>query len=85
MGHQFTPVKDYLLCHLSIKIAFLVAITSAKRVSEIEAPVADPPCVMAYRNKVMLKPHVKFLTKVATNFHLNQSIKLFFPVSFQFR
>lgn len=64
-----------------MKVAFLVAITSAKTVGKLRALVSEPPYTVFHKDKVYLRPHPKFLTKVVFNFHVNQAIYLptFFP------
>lgn len=42
------PLAMCLLLHLSMKMAFLVAITSARRVGKLGALMADPPHAPAH-------------------------------------
>lgn len=74
------PLMTCSMSHLSMKVAFLVAITSAGRVSELGALMADPLYTVFHREKVSLWFHPKFLPKVTSEFHVNQSIHL--PVLF---
>lgn len=76
MGEPFEPMSIVDLQLLSWKIAFLVAITSAKRASELCAFRADPPYTLFHADKVVLRPD-----KVVTPFHLRQSsvLPVFFP------
>lgn len=69
------------MSHLSVKEAFLVVITSARWVSELESMMEDPPYLVFHKDTVFLRLHPKFLPKVVSEFHLNQSIYLpvFFP------
>ncbi|KAF7246303.1 Chromodomain-helicase-DNA-binding protein 7 [Varanus komodoensis] len=66
---------------LSWKVAFLVAITLARRASELSALRVDPPYLNFHKEKVVLRTDSAFLPKVATAFHINQDIVLpaFFP------
>lgn len=63
-----------------MKTAFLDAITSVHMVEEIGTFMADPPFTMFFNDKVTLHPHSRFLSKVSSDFHLNQSTHL--PVFF---
>nr|XP_032642405.1 uncharacterized protein LOC116828359 [Chelonoidis abingdonii] len=80
MGPPFEPLATCSLLYLSWKTSFLVAITSARRVSELRALVVDPPYTIFHKDKVQLRPHPAFLPKVVSPFHLNQDI--FLPVFF---
>ncbi|XP_050809179.1 uncharacterized protein LOC127051204 [Gopherus flavomarginatus] len=80
MGPPFEPLATCSLLYLSWKTAFLVAITSARRVSELRALVVDPPYTVFHKDKVQLRPHPAFLPKVVSAFHVNQEI--FLPVFF---
>ena len=61
---------------LILKAAFLVAMTSAKRASELAALLADPPFIQFHPDEVTLYFDVSFLPKVVSDFHLNQPIIL---------
>ena len=67
--------SEYLL---SLKMLFLVAITSARRASELAAFRIDPPFLQFHPDKVTLFPDVSFLS---STFYLSQPIILstFFP------
>ncbi|XP_034648727.1 syntaxin-binding protein 2 [Trachemys scripta elegans] len=69
------------LLYLSWKTAFLIAITSARRVSELWALTSDPPYTVFHKDKVQLQPHPAFLPKVVSAFHVNQDdfLPVFFP------
>ncbi|XP_044292792.1 uncharacterized protein LOC123026809 [Varanus komodoensis] len=77
----FEPLATVDLRLVSWKTAFLVAVTSARRASELCAPRIDPPFLNFHKEKVVLRMDSEFLPKVATPFHLNQDIVLpaFFP------
>ncbi|KAG6932311.1 hypothetical protein G0U57_021645 [Chelydra serpentina] len=78
MGAPFEPMATCSMLYLSWKTAFLVAITSARRVSELRALTSEPPYTVFHRDKVQLRPHPAFLPKVVSAFHINQDI--FLPV-----
>lgn len=59
-------------------VAFLVAITSARRVSELRALMSEPPYTVFYKDKVQLKPNPAFLPNVVSQFYINQDS--FLPV-----
>ncbi|XP_077689409.1 uncharacterized protein LOC144274446 [Eretmochelys imbricata] len=81
MGPPFEPLASCSLLHLSWKVAFLVAITSARRVSRLRALTSEPLYTVFHKDMVQLRPHPKFLPKVVSQFHLGQDICLpvFFP------
>ena len=60
---------------------FLVAITSLRRVSELQALTTAEPYMQIHKDKVALRTNPHFLPKVATSFHVNQTIYL--PAFFQ--
>lgn len=76
MGAPFEPIHRSSLQHLSWKVAFLVAITSARRVSEIQALCCKEPYTVFHLNRVVLRTHPSFLPKVISDFHINQEITL---------
>lgn len=81
MAPPFEPIHKATLPHLSWKTAFLVAITSARRISEIQALCTKQPYTVFHHNRVVLRTHPSFLPKVVSDFHINQTISLpsFFP------
>ena len=78
---SFEPLASTSLQLLTFKTAFLLAVTSVRRASELTALWADPPFIQFHPDKVTIFPDVSFLLKVATSFHLNQPVVLpmFFP------
>ncbi|KAM7139060.1 uncharacterized protein RBU57_016237 [Macrochelys suwanniensis] len=52
MGAPFEPMATCSLLYLSWKTTFLVAITSARRVSEIRALTSEPPYMVFHKDKV---------------------------------
>lgn len=61
---------------LSWKMAFLVAITSARRVSELAALRCIQPYLLFLPNSVRLRPDIRFLPKVVSDFHSSTDILL---------
>lgn len=81
MGPPFEPMHSCQIQFLIRKVTFLVAITSLRRVSEIQALTIQEPFLQMHHNKVVLRANPKVLPKVISPFHLNQSVELpvFFP------
>lgn len=81
MSSPFEPLQHCSLFQLSIKIAFIIAITSATRINELHALMADPPYTNFQRDKLVVRPHLKFNPKIVSDFYVNQCINLpiFFP------
>ena len=72
----FEPMATCDVRLLTLKTLFLVAITSARRVSELAALRSDQPFLQFFRDKVLLYPDLSFLPKVVSEFHLNQPLSL---------
>ena len=74
----FEPLGGANLKWLSMKTAFLLAITSARRVSELHALSVHGDCCRFSPDgsSVVLRPNPAFLPKVLTDFHLSQSVEL---------
>ncbi|CAJ0928066.1 unnamed protein product [Ranitomeya imitator] len=72
----FEPLQDVPLSVLSWKVAFLVAVTSIRRVSELAALSCRAPFLAFHQDKVVLRPSPAFLPKVVSAFHLNEDIIL---------
>lgn len=81
MGPPFEPLHSAPLKFLSWKTAFLVAITSARRVGEIQALSCKAPYLTFHATRVVLRTHPSFMPKVPSDFHLNEPLVLpvFFP------
>ncbi|MGH0151620.1 UNVERIFIED_CONTAM: hypothetical protein FKN15_037060 [Acipenser sinensis] len=83
----FEPMHSAELKLLSFKTAFLVAVTSAKRVSELQALSVAKACLYFAkdRSRVTLRTNPAFLPKTISAFHVNQSVELeaFHPPPFQ--
>ena len=77
----FEPLATMDLRILTLKTVFLVAITTARRSSELSALRMDPPFLNFHKDKVVLRTDPTFLPKVSLAFHVNEDIILpsFFP------
>ena len=77
----FEPLSVIPLVLLTRKLVFLVAMASARRVSELAALSCKAPYLLLHKDRVVLRPLPSFLPKVVSNFHLNQDVILpsFFP------
>lgn len=58
-----------------------MAITLARRIGELCVLMSGPPYTVFIQDKIYLHPHPKFLTKVVSYCHINQTIYL--PSFFQ--
>lgn len=74
----FEPLGSVSLKHLSLKVAFLLAITSTKRVSELHALSVSAECFRMGPDKmsVTLRPNPSFLPKVLSTGHVNRPLHL---------
>ncbi|XP_073420032.1 uncharacterized protein [Dendrobates tinctorius] len=70
------PLDSISLKHLSLKTVLLVALTSARRVSDIQALSIEPPFLLTFQDQLILKPDPSYLPKVAGKFHRSQEIHL---------
>ncbi|XP_073429908.1 uncharacterized protein [Dendrobates tinctorius] len=75
-GPPFEPIQSAPLKTLSLKTILLVALTSARRVSDIQALSALPPFIKIMEDRIILKPDPAYLPKVATHFHRSQEVVL---------
>lgn len=57
-------------------MAFLFAITSVRKVSDLAALSCKEPYLILHHDKVVLRPVPSFLPKAVSEFHLNQDIVL---------
>ncbi|XP_013927219.1 PREDICTED: uncharacterized protein LOC106553274 [Thamnophis sirtalis] len=72
----FEPLRKVSLRFLTLKVAFLVAITSARRVSELQAlPTRDDLCIF-HHDKVVLRLDPSFIPKVCSCFHRSEELIL---------
>lgn len=72
----FEPIEDIPIKFLSLKTAFLVAITTARRIGEISALVISPPYTTILDDRIILRPDPAFVPKVVSAFHRDQEIIL---------
>lgn len=80
-GRPFEPMATCDIRLLMWKTSFLVAITSARRVSELAALRCVQPYLLFLPHSVCLRPDIRFLPKVVSNFHPSSDIILpdFYP------
>lgn len=74
--NPFEPLVSCDLRLLMWKTAFLVAITSARWVSELVALCRNPPCLFFQPHSVRLQPDLTFLPKIVSKFHLSADVIL---------
>ncbi|XP_041425048.1 uncharacterized protein LOC121395521 [Xenopus laevis] len=72
----FEPLATIDLQLLTWKLAFLLAISSARRVSEIGSLGYKAPFCIFHKDKLVLRTQRDFLPKVTSTFHINQDIVL---------
>ncbi|XP_068115737.1 uncharacterized protein [Hyperolius riggenbachi] len=72
----FEPLTEISDKFLTLKTAFLLAITSARRISELQSlSIKEPYCIIS-EDRITLRPDAAFLPKVVSSFHRNQEIFL---------
>ncbi|XP_034257856.1 uncharacterized protein LOC117654965 [Pantherophis guttatus] len=76
MEDPFEPLRDTPLRYLSFKVSFLVAITSARRISELASLSVRPGLCVFHTNRVVLCLDPSFLPKVNSWFHRAQELVL---------
>ena len=67
----FEPLATVDFRLLTWKVAFLIAITSPRRASELCALRVDPPYLVFHKDKAVLRHDTSFLPKVVFSFHIN--------------
>uniref|UniRef100_A0A803JSY7 ribonuclease H n=1 Tax=Xenopus tropicalis TaxID=8364 RepID=A0A803JSY7_XENTR len=70
----FEPLASIPLQWLTWKTVFLLAIASARRVSELSALSCKAPFLVFHHDRAVLRTVPPFLPKVVSTFHLNQEI-----------
>ncbi|XP_063803798.1 DC-STAMP domain-containing protein 2 [Pseudophryne corroboree] len=70
----FEPLESVDLKCLTLKVAFLLAIASARRVSDLGALSCHPLFLIYHCDRAILRTHPGYLPKVVSSFHLNQEI-----------
>lgn len=76
MRAPFEPLREASLRLLSCKVAFLVAVTSARRISELAALSVRKDLCVFHSNRVVLRLDPTFLPKVNSLFHRSQELVL---------
>lgn len=76
LGSPLEPISEASIRLITFKTVLLVAITSARRVSEIQALSVREPFLQILEDRVILKKDPGFLPKVASSFHRSQDIVL---------
>lgn len=69
---SFEPAAIASLRYLTWKTAFLVAITSARRTSELQDLLCKQPFLILCKNKVTLHTNLTFMPRDVTDISLNQ-------------
>ncbi|XP_069812238.1 uncharacterized protein [Dendropsophus ebraccatus] len=72
----FEPISEIHIKFLSWKVAFLLAITSARRLGEIRAFSITQPYMVIRDDRITLSPDPAFLPKVVSDFHRSQEVIL---------
>ncbi|XP_071983304.1 uncharacterized protein [Engystomops pustulosus] len=75
-GPPFEPLESASIKDLTLKVTFLVAITSARRLGEIQALSIREPYLKISSDRVTLTLDKTFIPKVSSDFHRNQEIIL---------
>ncbi|XP_071969993.1 uncharacterized protein [Engystomops pustulosus] len=75
-GPQFEPIESVSLRNLTLKTAFLIAITTARRIGEIQALSINEPYCLISDDRIILTLDPNFVPKVCTAFHRNQEVVL---------
>eukprot|EP00079_Xenopus_tropicalis_P032144 XP_017945915.1 PREDICTED: uncharacterized protein LOC101734340 [Xenopus tropicalis] len=74
INSSFEPLPIVELRWLTWKVVFLLAISSARRVSELNALSCESPYLIFHEEKAVLRTMPSFLPKVVSSFHLNEEI-----------
>ncbi|XP_044162144.1 uncharacterized protein LOC122946519 isoform X1 [Bufo gargarizans] len=72
----FEPIGQISEKFLSLKAVFLLAITTARRIGEIQALSIKQPYLRILDDRIILKPDPAFLPKVVSAFHREQELTL---------
>lgn len=68
----FKPLAGCSFCHLSVKMAFIIA----RSISELNTLMTDPPFTSFHMDNVVFRRDPTFIPKVVSDFHINQIINL---------
>lgn len=72
----FEPAQEISVKFLTLKLAFLLAITTARRVSDLQALSVKEPFLLILEDRVVLRQDPLYLPKVASKFNRSQEITL---------
>ncbi|XP_072010847.1 uncharacterized protein [Engystomops pustulosus] len=72
----FEPLKDASIKNLTLKTSLLIAVTSARRLGELQAISIREPYMCILPDRITLTLDPSFVPKVASGFHKNQEIIL---------
>jgi len=72
----FEPLRTASFKYLTWKTVFLLAITSARRASDLHALCYTEPYIIMTDPSVLLWPNIEFLPKVNSQFHASQPIRV---------
>ncbi|XP_070592839.1 uncharacterized protein [Erythrolamprus reginae] len=72
----YEPLQEASLRYLSFKVSFLIAITTARRISELAALSVREDLCLFHQDKVVLRLDPSFLPKINSIFHRSQDIIL---------
>lgn len=78
----FEPLQDTSLRLLTFKTVFLVAITMARRIGEVQVLSVREPFLKIYDNRVVLQTDPGFTRKMASDFHKSKDMVLFVVLLF---
>ncbi|XP_063775737.1 uncharacterized protein LOC134911483 [Pseudophryne corroboree] len=73
-SHWFEPLKTVELKYLTWKVVMLLALASARHVSELAALSHKSPYLVFHMDRAELRTRPQFLPKVVSSFHMNQPI-----------
>ncbi|XP_039207012.1 uncharacterized protein LOC120311509 [Crotalus tigris] len=65
----FEPLRTFSLQYLSLKVSFLIAITSARHISELAALSIRKDLCLFHEDRVILQLDPSFIPKINTMFH----------------
>ncbi len=75
--YPWEPMEQADIKHVTLKTIFLLAVTSARRVSELNALCLDKGCYRLITPDILLlRTNVDFMPKCKTEFHRSQEIQL---------
>ncbi|XP_071975450.1 uncharacterized protein [Engystomops pustulosus] len=76
MKEPFEPIDSSSIKNLTLKTVFLIAITSARRLGELQAISIREPYMKILDDRIVLMLDPNFVPKVVSDFHRNQEIIL---------